>query len=161
MAKSRKCPDCSAKMSIRKSSKGEGSKFWGCTAFPDCKKTIPYFGDGAKAGCDIDLRQITNGFILRATPKYVEDVDADIPDEIFIKEEQIEVVLTEVLNREVKKMIDQIQGQIAGGFDKDEENESKKASSPVNTTASDQPATGGKDIKRLLMKAKSATAAES
>jgi four helix bundle suffix protein len=37
------CPDCGKPMSIRtaKTGKNQGSQFWGCTAYPTCKKTMP------------------------------------------------------------------------------------------------------------------------
>lgn len=37
------CPKCSADMKLREAKKGPmaGSKFWGCTSFPDCRGTLP------------------------------------------------------------------------------------------------------------------------
>ena len=37
------CPDCGKPMSIRtaKTGKNEGSQFWGCSAYPACKHTLP------------------------------------------------------------------------------------------------------------------------
>ena len=38
-----KCPDCGKPMSVRtaKTGKNQGSQFWGCSAYPACKKTMP------------------------------------------------------------------------------------------------------------------------
>ncbi|MBN2703173.1 MAG: four helix bundle protein [Pontiellaceae bacterium] len=37
------CPQCGKPMALRtaKSGKNEGKQFWGCTAYPDCKGTVP------------------------------------------------------------------------------------------------------------------------
>lgn len=37
------CPSCSKAMAIRtaKSGPNQGSQFWGCTGYPDCKQTLP------------------------------------------------------------------------------------------------------------------------
>ena len=39
-----KCPRCGQPMTLRTARKGPnaGSRFWGCTAFPDCRGTRPY-----------------------------------------------------------------------------------------------------------------------
>jgi four helix bundle suffix protein len=38
-----KCPDCGELMALRtaRQGKGQGSQFWGCTAYPNCKGTAP------------------------------------------------------------------------------------------------------------------------
>lgn len=38
-----KCPRCESLMALRtaKSGKNSGSRFWGCTRYPDCKGTAP------------------------------------------------------------------------------------------------------------------------
>ncbi|EHJ1212961.1 hypothetical protein J9J89_004882, partial [Salmonella enterica] len=39
------CPDCGSPMRLRKGKapgKKRASKFWGCTAYPDCKGTMPF-----------------------------------------------------------------------------------------------------------------------
>ena len=36
------CPTCGANMKVRKNTKN-GSTFWGCTNYPDCKTTKPRF----------------------------------------------------------------------------------------------------------------------
>lgn len=38
-----KCPDCGQLMALRtaRQGKNEGSQFWGCTAYPECKGTAP------------------------------------------------------------------------------------------------------------------------
>lgn len=41
------CPDCGSALNRRKSKK-DGSWFWGCTAYPDCKVTLP--DDNGKPG---------------------------------------------------------------------------------------------------------------
>ena len=37
-----KCPDCGKPMSVRtaRQGKNEGSQFWGCSGYPECKKTL-------------------------------------------------------------------------------------------------------------------------
>lgn len=35
-----RCPSCGAKMTKRENSKN-GNSFWGCSAFPKCKQTMP------------------------------------------------------------------------------------------------------------------------
>ncbi|MBU1737110.1 MAG: DUF2034 domain-containing protein [Proteobacteria bacterium] len=42
------CPACGAEMVLRIAKKGQhaGSKFWGCSNFPTCKKTEKYVGNG-------------------------------------------------------------------------------------------------------------------
>ncbi|MBK1835540.1 four helix bundle suffix domain-containing protein [Roseibacillus ishigakijimensis] len=37
------CPDCDKPMAVRTARAGanQGSQFWGCTGYPDCKKTLP------------------------------------------------------------------------------------------------------------------------
>lgn len=37
------CPDCGKPMAVRTAKAGanQGSQFWGCTGYPDCKKTLP------------------------------------------------------------------------------------------------------------------------
>jgi ssDNA-binding Zn-finger/Zn-ribbon topoisomerase 1 len=152
MAKTRKCPDCGEKMTVRKSSKGEGGKFWGCSGYPDCRTTIPYFGDGARAGIDIDVRQIMNGFVIRASKKYAEG-DDDAPSEVYAKEDQLEPILKGICESQVLAMIEQIKDQVNGGFDKDEEAEEKKRP-PKDDAAGDAPATGSKDVRKLLMEVK-------
>lgn len=37
------CPSCGAPMSLR-TNKGTGSKFWGCTSYPECRGTRPHSG---------------------------------------------------------------------------------------------------------------------
>lgn len=37
------CPDCGSPMRER-ASKTDGGKFWGCTTYPACKKTLPHGG---------------------------------------------------------------------------------------------------------------------
>lgn len=36
------CPDCGAPMALR-SNKQRGTKFWGCTSYPECRGTRPFF----------------------------------------------------------------------------------------------------------------------
>jgi restriction system protein len=42
------CPECNKPMTRRKAKTGKnaGNPFWGCTAYPDCKATLPVDGDG-------------------------------------------------------------------------------------------------------------------
>lgn len=45
------CPLCGKLMALRKARQGKnsGSQFWGCTAYPDCKGTLPIEGTGPSA----------------------------------------------------------------------------------------------------------------
>lgn len=80
--KYRKCPECGAKMTLKKSH-SKGTKFWGCTQFRDtgCSGSAEYFGGGARAGLNLDIREIKNGYIITTFPKYAESVDDDDPVE--------------------------------------------------------------------------------
>lgn len=72
----RKCPECSAKMVLRKSH-SKGTKFWGCTAWKDndCSGSAPYYGDGARSGLDVDVREIKNGYVITTSHKYTDSIE--------------------------------------------------------------------------------------
>ncbi len=85
--KYRKCPECGSKMVLRKSH-SKGTKFWGCTMWreTECSGSAPHFGDGARAGLILDIREIKNGFIITTEPKYAESVSDDNPIEQHVKD---------------------------------------------------------------------------
>lgn len=81
--KYRKCPDCGERMNMKDSSKG---KFWGCTGYPDCRKTLPWHGDKPKTGLDLEIRAIDNGYLIALRDKYVDDPSDEEINEIYCKE---------------------------------------------------------------------------
>lgn len=68
--KYRKCPECGGKMVVRKS--GKGNKFWGCTMWKenDCRGSAEYHGAGARAGLNLNIREIENGYIITTASPY-------------------------------------------------------------------------------------------
>jgi len=78
--KYRKCPLCESKMAVRKSHT-KNTKFWGCTKFKDtgCGGSAEYYGGGARAGLNLDIREIDNGYIITTSPKYSENAEDDDP----------------------------------------------------------------------------------
>lgn len=97
-----------------------------------------------RAGIDIDVREIENGLVVKNTPKYTDD-NAD-PKEYFCKPDQLQIILNQIWETEVKKIVDKIMTQDSG-FDKDERAEAKRA-------AAAKPIATGKNINKLLQKAK-------
>ena len=108
--KYRKCPKCGSKMLLRKSSKNN-SKFWGCSAWREtnCDGLVPYFGDGARAGFDVDVREIENGYIITTSPKYAEQIEDDTAKERHCGAvEELEKVLTSIVKEKVSEAVKQI-----------------------------------------------------
>lgn len=77
--KYRKCPECGSKMSVRRSSKG---RFWGCEAYPDCRTTIEY-QNKPRAGIDVEVKEIDNGYLIIATQKYAERAEDEDSREVY------------------------------------------------------------------------------
>ena len=101
--KYRKCPECGSKMSLKKSHT-KGTKFWGCTQFRDtgCGGSAEYFGGGARAGLNLDIREIKNGYVITTTPKYAESVDDDDPVEQHVSDlDGLAEVLTSIFENQV------------------------------------------------------------
>ena len=80
--KYRKCPLCGSKMAVRKSHT-KNTKFWGCTQFREtgCGGSAEYYGGGARAGLNLDIREIENGYIVTTSPKNAESAEDDDPSE--------------------------------------------------------------------------------
>lgn len=87
--KFRKCPECGSKMVLRKSHT-KGTKFWGCTMWKEteCNGSAPYFGDGARAGLILDIREIENGYVITTAPKYADNAEEDDPVEQYVKDRE-------------------------------------------------------------------------
>jgi ssDNA-binding Zn-finger/Zn-ribbon topoisomerase 1 len=84
--KYRKCPECSGKMVVRKS--GKGNKFWGCTMWRenDCRGSAEYHGAGARAGLHLDIREIENGYIVTTASPYA-SIEDD-PIELHVRDKE-------------------------------------------------------------------------
>lgn len=109
--KYRKCPKCGKKMALRKSH-SKGTKFWGCMHFRDegCDGTAPYHGAGARAGLDLDIREIENGYIITPTRKYCDNIeDEESPETYCSDRESLRKLLEELLQEQVQVLLDQIE----------------------------------------------------
>lgn len=83
--KMRKCNQCGAAMAVKKGGKG---RFWACTRYRDgCANTAEFHGYSPKAGLDLDIRSIENGYIVLSSYKYAEDVDDEESVEVYCKDE--------------------------------------------------------------------------
>lgn len=84
--KYRKCPECGGKMVARKSSKG--NKFWGCTMWKenDCRGSAEYHGAGARAGLNLTIREIDNGYVITTSSPYA-GINDD-PIEKYVKDQE-------------------------------------------------------------------------
>jgi ssDNA-binding Zn-finger/Zn-ribbon topoisomerase 1 len=141
--KSRKCPDCGSRMTIRRSSSG---KFWACSGYPDCKTTRPYYGDKPRSGLDLDIRQIDNGFVVSRAQKYSDNPDGDDPVEEFCKDKaELKVALARVFAEQVDMLCDSLDD--SSPFDVDETAPAPKRQVPNGTT----------DVKVLLERAREAS----
>jgi len=138
--KSRKCPDCGSRMTLRRSSNG---KFWACSGYPDCKTTRPYYGERPRAGLDLDIRQIDNGFVVCRAQKYSDDPEGDDPVEEFCQDKDaLKISLSRIFSEQVETLCDQLDD--SSPFDFDETETPKKRTLPTGTT----------DVKQLLERAR-------
>lgn len=139
-AKMRKCPSCGRSMVVKKSRSG-GGKFWACTGYKEgCSSTLEYFGDGAKTGTDLEIRQIENGYIVTISHKYVESAEDDVAREIHSPDkESLRSVLTKIMNEEVEFLCSRIEMVVEPGDFVDED-------TPIPTTK----IKGTKSIDELL-----------
>lgn len=106
--KYRKCPECGGKMVVRKS--GKGNKFWGCTMWKenDCKGSAEYHGSGARAGMNVSIREIDNGYIITTSNPYA-GIDDD-PIEQFVKtQEELPEMLTSIFTVTTPSLCKQIE----------------------------------------------------
>ena len=102
--KYRKCPECGGKMVVRKS--GKGNKFWGCTMFKenDCRGAADYHGAGARAGLNLDIREIENGYVITTSSPYA-SIDDD-PVERHVKDkEDLEKTLKDLIGINVHLLV--------------------------------------------------------
>jgi len=144
--KFRKCPECSSKMLLKRSSKG---KFWGCTKYRDgCSITFPYYGDGARAGLDLDIREIQNGFIVSYSNKYM-----DNPEDETIKEHHCldKDVMKSLLQSLFEEITDTLLERIEISYEFEDETDTE-----IATERSIVARRGVGDIKTLLNKMKEA-----
>lgn len=98
-------------MVLRKSH-SKGTKFWGCTMWKEteCSGSAPYYGDGARAGIIIDIREIKNGYIITTTSKYAESSDGDDPIEQHVTSiNDLKVELKQLFDGQVDTLCKQIE----------------------------------------------------
>lgn len=102
--KFKKCSECGRKMLVKKGGKG---RFWACTGYKDgCSTTSEFHGYGPKAGIDLDVRQIMNGFIIKDFFKYAESVDDEEPSEVFCTNiDDLKVQLSSIVNERVTELL--------------------------------------------------------
>lgn len=137
----RKCPECGHKMVVRNSKRG---KFWACSQYPDCEKTLQFHGDGARAGLDLEIREIDNGFIIAYSEKFPEDPSDDNLKELYCKDtKQLESSLAKTFAEQVSTLLT----KLASLEDFDMEPDPKKAKERA-----DKATKGETDIKKLLEK---------
>lgn len=140
--KFKKCPECGRKMVVKKGGKG---RFWACSGYKDgCSSTSEFHGYGPKAGLDLDIRQIANGFIIKDFFKYAESVDDEEPSETHcpdLKDLKTQLVVT--VSARIEELLKRLE-QAGDDFTDEEDDE------PIKTTK--QPKS--KDINALLRRVK-------
>lgn len=147
--KFRKCPECGNKMLLKKSRK-YNSKFWACSSFPDCEKTMEYHGPGANAGFDLNIREIENGFITTITQKYPGEDDDDEPRDIYCADiPDLRSKLGDLLDEQLPLLVKKIES--CEDFDVEPDPKVKKKRSKTAKR-------GETDIKALLERHKKAKA---
>ena len=98
-------------MALRKSHT-KGTKFWGCMAFREdgCDGTAPYYGAGARAGLDLDIREIENGYVVVSANKYCDNVeDEEAPEHYCADRSELREFLSQVLQDEVENLLARIE----------------------------------------------------
>lgn len=126
--KYRKCPECGSRMVLRKSH-SKGTKFWGCTKWKetDCSGSAPHYGDGARAGLNLDIREIKNGYIVTTSPKYAESVGDDDPVEQHVKDqEELKEILRKLFSEQVEDLCKRIENSTEFVDEIDEEKHEKR-----------------------------------
>lgn len=140
----RKCPECGHKMVVRNSKRG---KFWACSQYPDCEKTIQYYGDGARAGLDLEIREIDNGFIIAYSEKFPVDPSDDNLKEVYCKDNQeLESSLAKTFSEQINALLEKLASLEDFDMESDPKESKKRA---------DKAARGETDIKKLLERVKS------
>lgn len=105
----KKCPECKEKMQLKKSRTG-GGKFWGCTKYPDCTVTVPHHGNGARAGLDLNIREIENGYIISIAPKFADSADEDEGKETHCGDkEALKAALTNILTQQIDELMTKVE----------------------------------------------------
>jgi len=81
-------------------------------AFRDdgCDGTAPYHGTGARAGLDLDIREIENGYIVTPSRKYCDNVeDEESPESYCGTKEELQVFLETFLKDQISSLLEQIE----------------------------------------------------
>lgn len=151
--KYRKCPLCGEKMTLKKSH-SKGTKFWGCTAFRDtgCSGSAEYFGGGARAGLNLDIREIKNGYVITTSPKYAESVEDDDPVEQHVADLD---GLSDVLNKIFEDQVVDLKRRIENTTEFTDEIDQEKHKKRVKISKR-----GTTDVGQLLANLKSDKAKE-
>jgi ssDNA-binding Zn-finger/Zn-ribbon topoisomerase 1 len=132
--KYRKCPECGGKMMVRKS--GKGNKFWGCTMYREtgCTGGGDYHGNGARAGLNLNIREIENGYIITTVSPYA-GVDDD-PVELHVKEHKD---LSDILKGLFEMHIESLCKEIADSTEFTDEINTEKHEKRVETVKRGTP----------------------
>jgi len=138
--KYRKCPECGGKMMIRKS--GKGNKFWGCTMYREtgCTGGGDYHGSGARAGLNLNIREIENGYIITTTSPYAGVNDDPVETHVASKEG-----LAETLKNSLGGYVDDLCKEIASNTEFTDEVDVVKHKKRVKTAKR-----GTTDVNELL-----------
>lgn len=140
--KFKKCSECGRKMVVKKGGKG---RFWACTGYKDgCSTTSEFHGYGPKAGIDLDIRQIVNGFIIKDFFKYAESVDDEEPSEMFCTNiGDLKTQLSDIVNERVSELLKRLE-QAGDDFVEEDDDEPIRVSKQAKS----------KDINALLRRVK-------
>jgi ssDNA-binding Zn-finger/Zn-ribbon topoisomerase 1 len=153
--KFKKCSECGRKMLVKKGGKG---RFWACTGYKDgCSTTSEFHGYGPKAGLDLDIRQIENGFIIKDFYKYAESVDDEEPNEVHCSDRNdLKKKLTATMTSRIEVLLKRLEQ--AGDDFVDEEDDDR----PVLNNQSKSKNINDllKRVKRTRIKAASEMAAD-
>lgn len=98
-------------MALRKSH-SKGTKFWGCMAFREdgCDGTAPYHGAGARAGLDLDIREIENGYVVTSAHKYCDNIEDEESPEYYCNDQnELRKFLSQTLQDEVENLLTRIE----------------------------------------------------
>jgi ssDNA-binding Zn-finger/Zn-ribbon topoisomerase 1 len=141
--KMRKCPACSKQMTIKK---GKAGKFWACTGYREgCTQTLEHFGDGAKTGLELEIREIENGYIIVTSHKYVESIDEDKTREIHCADKPaLRATLVKLMAEEADFLSTKVEQVVEAGEFVDEASDDPDSPKGIKKF----PPT--KDIKELL-----------
>lgn len=139
--KYRKC-ECGGKMTVRRSSKG---RFWGCDNYPDCRSTIPY-QDRPRAGVDVEVKEIDNGYLIIAAQKYTEKPEDEDSREFYCADiVSLRAALGTIWTEQTDLLIDRL--EVSYGFD--DESTPEKKLNRVETIKQSRNIT---DVRKLMEK---------